>query len=593
MNVEYPIPNEDIIRLAEKEEPRFLHVLLKDRESLQNAITFGIKVTKPGTPGHFLIPKNNLLFSLVHDNFVKYGTLLTRGSMDSIMDSQNSGSDEDKASMKSHWDKIWNLHGVSVSDYQLLRDHLNDRYIVWQFFDKWKSGDEIIKSTIGHADMVKEFIRKINGIDNLESDEYSKTVSMDQGIKEAMEFVTERREHPENNDTILCGLRVIDEIYNGFERGSYLVVSGMVNGGKTTLMMNLGFNMAKAGYNVAYASLEKKTTTFFRKLLSLHAATDYNRIKKGGKESWGLSDVWYNKLKEAAKDIVENIKPHYDCLQFVQKTKLTKILAEVDKIRTQKKVDVLIVDYLGVIGFETSHPNRPDLDLADVHQRLMAYGRTHNILIITALQLKASSSKEIRKKAKTVSTEVDVLSLGVDPEDFSGSQMVIADADNALGVVLNADRPSTKMFVSVAKARDDASRLVLTLDFDGRICRVSDPICDPSQVVAVNSDVDKQIYSKKTIGEIEDSNNKLFEEDEVKTTEEEGDYLDEITKADRSKTVEVKKEDLSDVSAEDIEKLKKDKIVEQVEEPKEPKEDKKSTGSVEIPDDSVDDILNL
>ena len=578
MNVEYPIPNEDIIRLAEKEEPRFLHILLKDKDSLRDAIAFGIKRTKSGSPGHFLIPKNNLLYAMIHDNYVKYGTLLTRGSMDSILDSQNSGSDEDKASMKSHWDKIWNRHDVSISDYQLVRDHMNDRFVVWQFYDKWKRGDEIIKATIGHANQVKEFIKGINSITNLEVDPYSLTVSMDQGIKDAMDFVTSRREHPEKNDTIRCGIEAIDGIYNGFERGSYTVVSGLVNGGKTTLMMNMGFNMAKAGYNVAYVSLEKKASVFFRKLLSLHAATDYNRIKRGGTESWGLSDVWYQKLLDAAKDLIENIKPHYDCLQFVQKTKLTAILAEVDRLRSQKKIDVLVVDYLQVIGFETSHSSRPDLDLADIHQRLMAYGRTHNIAIITALQIKSSSSKEIRKKASKVSTEVDVLSLGIDPEDYAGSQMVVADADNAMGVVMNGDRPPTKMFVSISKARDDESRRILTLDFDGKICRCSDPICDASQITTIT----KELYSGKT----EEKSDDLFgsvQKGSVITDKKGEEYLDAITSNGMVKPAEVKKEDVSEVSAENL--------VEEAEEIEEQPEQKPS-GNVEVADDS-DDYLDF
>ena len=203
MNVEYPIPNEDLIKLAEKEEPRFLHILLKDKECLQDTIAFGIKRTRQGEPGHFLVPKNNLLFVLIKENFEKYGTLLTRGAMDSIMEGQDYGSDEEKASMKSHWDRVWNQSGVSMSDYKLLRDHINDRYVAWQFYDIWKGGDKIIESTVGHTDRVKDFIRTISKIDNLDNDEsYDKVVSHEDGIKEAMEFATKRRECPNDNDTI-------------------------------------------------------------------------------------------------------------------------------------------------------------------------------------------------------------------------------------------------------------------------------------------------------------------------------------------------------------------------------------------------------
>jgi len=515
MSNENQIPNEDIIRMAEKEEPRFLNILLKDRDLLSDAVSFGIKPTEGSKPGHFIISKNNFLYTLIYKNFNKYGTLLTRSAMDSIVDMQDFGTEEDKAAIKGYWDKIWNRHDVSLEDYSLLRDHINDRYILWQFYEKWKTGDTIIKSTGGHADLVKKFTNNINSIENIDADPYSLTMGIDEGINEALKFIEDRREHPENNDNIFTGIKGIDDIYHGFPRGSYTVISGLINGGKTTLAMNIGFNMAKSGYNVAYVSLEKEAKLFFRRVLSLHALTDYNRIKEGGKDKFGLNDYWYGKLQEAARDLRENIKPHYDCLQFVQGTKLTKILSEIDKLRARKKLDVWIIDYLGVIGFESNHPTRPDLDLAEVHKRIMAYGKVNKLVTFDLLQLKMSSSKEIRKRADKVTSEADMSSVSVDTEDYAGSQMVIADADNAMGVVLNRDRPPTKMFISFSKARDDESRRVICLDFDGKVARVSDPQYGESQI----KDIDKLIYDEKNTEVVLSSDESLF--DSVKSEDKE------------------------------------------------------------------------
>jgi len=506
MNPNNTIPNEEVVRLAEKEEARFLGIMLRDKDCITDAISHGIAPTEKDQPGHFLDPKNSYLYKIIHKNFTDYGSLLTRSAIDSIMDMQEGGNDERRAAMKTYWDKIWGRHDVDIEDYEMLRDHLNERYVLWQFFERWRNGDQIIKATSNHTELVKNFVSDLNGLKNLDPDPYSLTMSMEEGIGLAIEHVTERRENPIDADRIKTGLKAIDDIYNGFERGSYTVVSGMINGGKTTLLMNIGFNMAMAGNNVAYVSLEKKAELFYRRLLALHASTDYNRIKRGGKEEWGITDHWYSKLKEAAMDLIERVKPHYDCLQFVQQTKLTKILAEVDKIRTRKKLDVLIVDYLGVIGFETNTIGRPDIDLANIHQRIMAYGRTHNIVILTALQLKSSASKDIRKKATKIGTDADVSSVEVNTEDYSGSQMIVADADNAIGCVLNSDHPPTKMYISISKARDDASRMTVTLDFDGKLGRIADPEYTPQQIRATqdllyDSDVDNDQLERNLISD--------------------------------------------------------------------------------------------
>jgi len=501
------LPNDNIIKMAEKEEPRLLNILLKDKDLLAAAISFGIKPTESDKPGHFLIPKNNILYHMIYKNYLKYGSILTRSAMDSLIDVQENLSEEERAASKNNWDKIWNRHDASLEDYALLVANANDRYIAWQFYEQWKKGDRIIHSTAGHGDMVKKFMIEMNAMENLNPDPYSLTMSLPEGIKNALVYIEDRRIHPERRDAIKCGIRGIDHIYNGFERGTYTVISGLIGGGKTTLLMNFAFNMAKMGYNVVYVSLEKKADVFFRRLLSLHALTDYNRIKVGGTDQFGLTDYWYNKLQEAAKDL-EKTRPNLHCLQFVQNTTLTKILYETDKLRNKQPIDVFIVDYLQVIGVETHTLGRYDIDLANVHKRLMAYGRTNNIVTFTALQLKNSATKEIRNKAKKVTNDSQLSEVAVNTEDYAGSQQVIADADNAIGVVLNGDNPATKMFVSPSKARDDEKSKTISLDFEGRLCKISDPEFGTEQVKAV----DKYLYNSEETESTLASEDALFEE---------------------------------------------------------------------------------
>jgi replicative DNA helicase len=310
-------------------------------------------------------------------------------------------------------------------------------------------------------------------------------MDVEEGITKSMEHIDERRENPDDSPNVLTGLKAIDDIYHGFEYGTYTIISGMINGGKTTLMFNIGFNMAKAGYNVVYVSLEKKAVHLYTRLLSLHALVDYNRIKIGGTTERGLDDENYNRLKDAASDLLESVKPNFDVIQAAQGTKLSKLLGEIEKIKNRKKIDVVIVDYLGVIGNETNHPGRPDLDDAYTSSRLQAYGRINNFVTISAVQLKTSSSKEIRNRSKKA-TEGESGDVSVHTEDLAGSKMIIADADNGLSAVLNNDSPPTKMFVFGTKARDDEAKRTMVLDFDGKLGRVCDPVFELGHASAVD-----------------------------------------------------------------------------------------------------------
>lgn len=481
------IKNEQLKRQALKEEPRFLSILLKEKELLMDAMSSGFK---GGSDGHFWHNEPRFLFEVISAYYKKHNAVLTRTAMESIMDGMShygkkEMTDEDRANARMYWDKVYHME-VDTEDYDLLKNNINCRYVQWQAYIIFSEKmEDLVKKTSNQIDFVKEIQEAFIKIDNMDPDPYSLVMDLNEGITKSMEHIDDRRENPDDLPAIPTGLAAIDDIYHGFEYGTYTIISGMINGGKTTLMFNIGFNMAKAGYNVVYVSLEKKAVHLYTRLLSLHALVDYNRIKIGGKTDRGLNDENYYRLKEASMDLLETIKPNFDVIQAAQGTKLSKILGEIEKIKNRKKIDVLIVDYLGVIGNETNHPGRPDLDDAYTSSRLQAYGRVNDFVTISAVQLKTSSSKEIRNRSKKA-TDDSTADVSVHTEDLAGSKMIIADADNGLSAVLNSDSPPTKMFVFGTKARDDEAKRTMVLDFDGKLGRVSDPIFEPGQVSGVD-----------------------------------------------------------------------------------------------------------
>ena len=259
--------------------------------------------------------------------------------------------------------------------------------------------------------------------------------------------------------------------------------------------------------------MEKEAVPFCTRVLALHALVNYNKIREGGKT--GLNDFVYGKLVEAAHDLKTNVKPKLTCIQNTQGTKLSKILADVDKILATQKVDVLVVDYIGAVGNETVTPNRPDLDDARTSQRLQAYGKSKKLVVITAAQLKTQSAQKAREKNK----KDDAKDVGVGTEDISGSKMIIADADCALGVFLNADDPPTKMRVNFIKARESQSRQTIELDFDGAIYRVSDPVLHDGQITSVqeisnNPEINNIIYNK-TVEELKNDDDLFGDKSEL------------------------------------------------------------------------------
>ena len=131
------------------------------------------------------------------------------------------------------------------------------------------------------------------------------------------------------------------------------------------------------------------------------------------------------------------------------------------------------------------------------------------MVVITAAKLKTQSDQKAREK----SNKEDISEINVGTEDISGSKLIIADADCALGVFLNADNPPTKMRVNFIKARESQSRQTIELDFDGAVYRVSDPLHHEGQIYGVqeiynNPEVNSLVFdTSKSISDIQNDDN--------------------------------------------------------------------------------------
>jgi len=492
----------ELYRMASKEEERFLSLLLRYKELLMDA------VGSDTMTDHFWNKKSQRLFEIIDGHYREYGALLTRCAMEGVIAAKNY-SDVDAAAIMNAWGETWSNTEAVEDDYKHLKRSISNRYLQREALGICKSKfDELQNAKVDQDKIVNSLQVDLMGIEGLSEDPYAKSMDVDEGYDRAIKYIEDVREHPDQHRGVYCGIRGIDDVFNGFGYGTYTVISGMINGGKTTLMINMANNMAKAGKSVVYVSLEKTADLYFRRVICLNALCDYNRVKKGGKLEFGVTDYWLERLKDAAEE-GRALKQNFQCLQFLPQTKLTKILLKVNQIKSIKKIDVLFVDYLSVIGFETHHKTRPDLDLAAVHQRLFAYGKENNLVVVTAAQLKNQSTKEIRRQAKggKSSGVEDMSSVSVNTEDYGGSQIIMADADNAMAVVLSEEFPATEMMVYVTKARDDRRGQNIPLLFDGAIGRVYDRDIAGSELVAS----ERMLYNKDVTEEALTSDDNLFD----------------------------------------------------------------------------------
>ena len=446
--------------IAQREEKSIINLIFRKKELLLDLISSGIQYK------HFWWSDSSELYKIIAKYFDQYKSLLTREQFRSEVENAFKDTDE-QTYYRSLYDEIINLD-VSVEDFKALKTSLKTRNLLQQSYSVIQNHfSNILEAKGNPRKEIEQFIQDVVAIRSDGEDEYSKTISLSDSLGKVWEQIEDRRVNPESYYGIMSGFKRLDEKMFGFLRGKYLVFTGMPNGGKTSVMFNVSMNMASNKYNVVYVTIESEHMRASQRILSIYSGVDENKILKGGTGEDGLNDSVMSELERAKNELIK--MENFSWIQVVQGTPVSKILEMVDRKRSFTKVDVLVVDYLDVVGREKSYPNRPDLELADVSATIQAYGKQHDILIITAQQLKNDMVKKLQK-AKDSFNAFDA---GVG--DVSGSQKIVAAADYVLAVFLD-QKTKDRMYIRTTKARFCRSLDVYTLSFDMNSGRISDTL---------------------------------------------------------------------------------------------------------------------
>jgi len=448
-----PVPNQRLEELARREETRFNSILLKNKDLLSDCVGSGI------TYLYFQENMQSQIFSVIARYFDKNDAVLTRQAFESIVMQQYP--EENGARFRSEYDSVFAEH-VSSEDYKALKNNILARYMQRQAYHKIKKYfDLLLNATVDQKRIVEELQGEIGAIQNPTANTFNKASVLDGVITSAvLPEIRDRREHPEKYWGILSGWKTLDDVYHGFTKGRYMVILAMEGGGKTTFMYNLTMNMAKAGHNVAYVTIESNAKDAGMRMLTIESDVNFNRIIAGGKDpETGIPDFIMGELEEAAKELTDGAGQRIHLIQVLQNTPRKVIQDLIARKMAFTPIDVVVIDYLDEVLKESNHPNRPDLDLAEVSSGFQAWGREKNVLMITAQQLKNEKVKELYNKVGQSSE------FRVGTADVSGTKKISAAADYIFALVIDQESMN-RMYVWATKARFGKSQKRWMLSYD-------------------------------------------------------------------------------------------------------------------------------
>lgn len=183
------------------------------------------------------------------------------------------------------------------------------------------------------------------------------------------------------------GIKGLDQITNGFQNKSLIILAARPGQGKTSLAGNFLLNLAKDNVQVGFISLEMAKDEITKRLLAAEARIDLNDINHGRIQNFDRLNTIANKI--AALPIYFEDKASISILGI--KTLIRRFVSKMG-------VKIVIVDYLQLIkGVKTFNKNRAEV-VSEIARMLKECAKEYNIPIIALAQLNRQVDKQSNKK---------------------------------------------------------------------------------------------------------------------------------------------------------------------------------------------------
>jgi replicative DNA helicase len=178
--------------------------------------------------------------------------------------------------------------------------------------------------------------------------------------------------------SILTGFTALDEYLGGLQRSDLIVLAARPSLGKTSLALNIARNAAvKQKACVAFCSLEMSRDAVVQRLLASESGLDSKKIRLGR-----FSEQDEVRIMEASGVLSET--PIY--IDDSPQLRVLDIRSKVRRLHFERKIDLIIVDYLQLIQGDGKNETRVQ-EISKITRLLKTLARELNVPLLAVSQL--------------------------------------------------------------------------------------------------------------------------------------------------------------------------------------------------------------
>lgn len=182
---------------------------------------------------------------------------------------------------------------------------------------------------------------------------------------------------------ITTGFTDLDLMTSGLQRSDLILLAGRPSMGKTSLGMNIAYNAARKGHAVAVFSLEMGGKQLAMRLLARHSGIPSNKLRAGwiDDEDWEKVVVAGDHLSDLCLSVDETVGSPISSMRG----KLRRL-----KARIKRPLDLVVVDYLGLMQSEDespAHRENRNQEISQISRGLKGLAREFDVPVLALAQL--------------------------------------------------------------------------------------------------------------------------------------------------------------------------------------------------------------
>jgi replicative DNA helicase len=185
---------------------------------------------------------------------------------------------------------------------------------------------------------------------------------------------------------IPSGFEKLDQFTAGFQRDEFIVIGARPSVGKTALALNMASHIAfHKKIPSAFFSLEMSEIALVQRLISSEAMVQAQNLRSGF-----LSGPDFKKIIDVSGII--NEAPLW--IVDMPNMKLLDLRSQARKLRSQQQVEIIFIDYLGLIGHDNNSLPRYE-QISEISRSLKSLSRELHIPVVVLCQLNRDAQFEV------------------------------------------------------------------------------------------------------------------------------------------------------------------------------------------------------